>query len=152
MISASMMAVQHFFDIQANGLRVPKTSPSNFVLSVEEEWPRRLLDIPTLTSLERQNGNIYGGEREPPYSILSYTWGRWYVANGPRLPISGVTWTIPAVNESRAFSVASFHDVIRQIGKHSRFVWLDVACIDQENYPVKMDEIGRQAGIFAKAS
>ncbi|KUI56257.1 hypothetical protein VP1G_03603 [Cytospora mali] len=99
-----------------------------------------------------QDGNIYGGEREPPFSILSYTWGRWSIASGPRLPISGVTWTIPAVDERRAFTVTSFHDVIRQVGKHNRFVWLDVACIDQENYAVKMDEIGRQASIFAKAS
>lgn len=29
--------------------------------------------------------------------------------------------------------------------------WIDVMCIDQENYVVKMDEIGRQAGIFANA-
>ncbi|KUI65531.1 hypothetical protein VM1G_00131 [Cytospora mali] len=148
------MATQYFFEIKENGLRIPKalgTHP-NFGLSVKGEWPRRLLDISTLTSLERQDGNIYGDEREPPFSILSYTWGRWSIGSGPRLPVSGVTWTIPAVDERRAFTVTSFQDVIRQIGKHSRFVWLDVACIDQENYAVKMDEIGRQASIFAKAS
>lgn len=31
------------------------------------------------------------------------------------------------------------------------FGWIDVACIDQDDYAVKMDEIGRQAGIFANA-
>lgn len=145
------MAIPTFFDIKANGLRVPKIYPADW-LHVEEEWPRRLLHIPTLTSLERKDGNMYGDTCEPSFSILSYTWGRWYVGSGPRLPISGISWTIPAVDERRAFTVTDFHGVIREIGKHSHFLWLDVACIDQENYAVKMDEIGRQAGIFAKAS
>lgn len=33
----------------------------------------------------------------------------------------------------------------------NRFLWLDVACIDQKNYAAKMEEIWRQAGIFANA-
>lgn len=31
-----------------------------------------------------------------------------------------------------------------------RLVWVDIACIDQENSADKMDEIGRQAAIFRK--
>ncbi|KAK8043908.1 hypothetical protein PG994_012746 [Apiospora phragmitis] len=103
-----------------------------------------------MTSLERQEGNIYGVVTEPAYSILTYTWGRWPAPNGPHIDVSGTTWDIPAVNESM-FSVATFHQVIKKMGEINDFAWIDVVCIDQENYAVKMDEIGRQVGIFAKA-
>lgn len=38
------------------------------------------------------------------------------------------------------------------MGQIHDFAWIDVVCIDQENYDVKMDEIGKQVGIFANAS
>lgn len=114
-------------------------------------WPRRLLHVPTMTSLERQYDNRYGSVREPPYSILSYTWGRWAGnADGPRLGVKGVSWTIPAVDEEH-FTAESFERVIKQLGKDFDYVWVDIACIDQENNEVKMDEVGRQVGIFANA-
>lgn len=93
---------------------------------------------------------MYGSIREPAYSILTYTWGRWPAPNGPHIDVSGTTWDIPAVDESM-FSVASFHQVIKKMGEVNEFAWIDVVCIDQENYAVKMDEIGRQVGIFANA-
>lgn len=34
----------------------------------------------------------------------------------------------------------------------SNWAWIDIACIDQENVPVKMDEVGRQASIFKQAA
>lgn len=40
---------------------------------------------------------------------------------------------------------------MRAISPEDGFVWVDIACIDQENYAIKMDEIGRQAGIFFNA-
>lgn len=120
--------------------------------SVPGQWPRRLLHIPTMTSLERQPGNIYGDEREPAYSILTYTWGRWRRSDGPRLAVAGVTWPIPAIDEQAAFTVASFRRVIEKMGATTQFAWIDIACIDQADYAVKMDEIGRQVGIFANAA
>jgi hypothetical protein len=30
--------------------------------------------------------------------------------------------------------------------------WIDIACVDQENRDVKMDEVGRQASIFLEAA
>lgn len=113
-------------------------------------WPRRLLHIPTMTSIERQPGNIYGSVREPEYGILTYTWGRWQTSNGPSLNVSGITWDIPAVNEE-AFTLRDVQNVLNTISQDTEFVWIDVACIDQENYTVKMDEAGRQGGIFANA-
>ena len=106
-----------------------------------------------MTSVERQDGNTYGpnDEKEPAYSILTYTWGRWPAPGGPHIPVSGTTWAIPAVDEAK-FTVASFEAVINKMGQTHNFAWIDVVCIDQEDYDVKMDEIGNQVGIFANAS
>ncbi|KAI0184659.1 hypothetical protein EV127DRAFT_316831, partial [Xylaria flabelliformis] len=106
-----------------------------------------------MTSVERRDGNTYGpfDETEPGYSILTYTWGRWPAPGGPCIPVSGTTWAIPAVDEAK-FTVAGFEEVIKKMGQAFDFAWIDVVCIDQENYDVKMDEIGRQVGIFANAS
>lgn len=116
-------------------------------------WPRRLLDTSTMTSVECQGGHIYNGVQEPSYSILSYTWGRFPGVQGcPALAVKGLNWDIPIIDEALAFSVTEFAEVIRQLSRNgNRFLWLDVACIDQKNYAAKMEEIGRQAGIFANA-
>ena len=47
--------------------------------------------------------------------------------------------------------VEEFERVVRIIGQDFDFAWVDVACIDQENDEVKMDEIGNQMGIFKQA-
>lgn len=134
---------------------------------VTKLWPRRLLDTISMTSFERQDGNVYGDVSEPTYSILSYTWGRFALRKGKatqsdnqntpplaasRLPVQDITWKIPAINP-RYFHADQFARVISQIRaiSGSRFLWVDVACIDQENYGIKMEEVGRQAGIFANA-
>ncbi|KUI55249.1 hypothetical protein VP1G_02647 [Cytospora mali] len=104
-----------------------------------------------MTSVERMPGDMYRGEHRPKYNILSYTWGRWEIRDHEperRLGISGVSWTIPAV---ACFTAEEFRQVIFKMGETAPFAWVDIACIDQENYPVKMDEVGRQAGIFANA-
>ena len=114
-----------------------------------------------MTSLERQEGNIYGDFVEPDYSILSYTWGRWEVPHGnPALEVHGVPWRIPAIDDSH-FSVTQLQRAIWNISiggqsaeanhKSNVFVWIDIACIDQENERIKALEIGRQAAIFENA-
>jgi hypothetical protein len=118
--------------------------------SVTTIWPRRLLHIPSMTSLERHEGNTYGDQKEPRYSILTYTWGRWQTDQGSAIDIKGTTWKIPAVEEKH-FTVNSFHSVIEKMGEDVEHAWVDVACIDQEDNPVKMDEVGRQVGIFKQA-
>lgn len=129
----------------------------NMSSGVVRLWPLRLLDTATMTSFERQEDSTYNGIREPEYSVLSYTWGRFKVdaeSDGSRLNITGVTWAIPAIDKHRAFNAAEFEVVIKQtsIISGNRFLWVDVACIDQENIAIKMEEIGRQAGIFANAT
>ena len=104
-----------------------------------------------MTSQERQEGNTYGDKKEPRYSILTYTWGRWQTDKVPAIDIKGTTWKIPAVEEKH-FTVGNFRRVIQQMGKRTEYAWIDIACIDQENYPVKMDEVGKQVGIFKQAS
>ncbi|KAI1741806.1 heterokaryon incompatibility protein-domain-containing protein [Xylaria scruposa] len=117
-------------------------------------WPRRLLHIPTLTSYERSDNNTYNGIKEPGYTILSYTWGRFQVKDpdvGASLPIKGVSWDIPAIQESH-FTVDQFHKVLNVMRFHdTEWAWVDIACIDQENIKIKMDEVGKQVSIFRTA-
>ncbi|MCJ1390727.1 hypothetical protein MMC18_003588 [Xylographa bjoerkii] len=113
-------------------------------------WPRRLLYLPSMTSLEHQPGHVYGDIVEPEYNAISYTWGRYEASSGQRLGVNGVSWKIPAIKEEH-FTVQQFKEALETARCLSGFIWLDVACIDQENYFIKMDEIGKQAAIFRSA-
>lgn len=122
---------------------------------VERLWPRRLLDTSTMTSFERQEGNIYGSVREPKYSAISYSWGRFSIPGENNSPdfINNLTWRLPCINPSYFKS----EDLSRMLSQTTaitgdRFVWLDVACIDQSDLAVKMDETAKMPGIFANAS
>src|SRR5213078_3150604 len=103
----------------------------------EPQWPQRLFHIPTMTSHQRTEGNIYGSHKEPPYYILSYTWGRWRSKKGPALNVQGISWRVPRVQHTH-FSVDDFESVLQRMtseyGADLKIchVWLDVACIDQE--------------------
>lgn len=129
-----------------------------YIGDVERLWPRRLLDIVSMTSFERQSGNVYADVHEPKYSILSYTWGRFALpgkdtlSTAAHLPVQGVQWGIPAI-DPRYFTADQFLRAIHAIRDISgnRFLWLDIACIDQKIKKIKMEEVGRQAGIFANA-
>jgi hypothetical protein len=92
---------------------------------------------------------------EPPYNILSYTWGRFKARDGnvgSALEASGIEWDIPGIDATRAFSAEEFRDVLQRVAGENNFVWVDVACIDQrkdsEEYK---EEIGNQVGIFHRA-
>jgi hypothetical protein len=119
-------------------------------MGLEPCWPRRLLHIATMTSFVRDDGNAYGGHKEPKYNILSYTWGRFTNPTGRAIQINGVEWSIPAIDESH-FTVEEFEAVIRQVGRDVDFVWVDIACIHQEDETVKAEDVGNQAGIFRNA-
>lgn len=131
-------------------------------------WPRRLLHLPTWTSYEWEPGHIYGGHREPRYSAISYTWGRFRLDSRSKskalrriqgIPISNCPWKIPPIDPER-FTCEEFRTALRRTAgatasdtaPAAEFVWLDVACIDQrpgsENGQL---EIGRQAVIFRSA-
>ncbi|RDW62523.1 hypothetical protein BP5796_10825 [Coleophoma crateriformis] len=112
----------------------------------ETGWPLRLLHVSSMTSFERQEGNIYRGVTEPEYNCISYTWGRW-MSEDRSIVIDGVNWPIPGVKQD-CFSVQNFQQAIHRASQGVAFIWLDVACIDQKHRAVKMAEIGRQAAIF----
>lgn len=68
-------------------------------------WPRRLLHIPTMCSLERQEGTIYGVDNpfsEPPYAMLNYTWARYVdISQAAALTgaaIGGIGWKTPSID------------------------------------------------------
>lgn len=50
-------------------------------------WPRRLLHVPSMTSVEREGEDMYMGVEKPQYNIISYTWGRFEVSEGPSLQV-----------------------------------------------------------------
>lgn len=114
-------------------------------------WPQRLLHIPTMTSFERVGVCTYNGVSSPAYDIISYTWGRFEANPGsPALPVRNIGWSIPPVKQD-CFSVDAFQNVINYIGLKTDWLWIDVACIDQENYEAKMNEVRRQFAIFHRA-
>jgi hypothetical protein len=113
-------------------------------------WPRRLVHVPTRTSRERLEGNFYGHDKEPKYGIITYTWGRYPGSREPHIDIKNVPWEIPTVSSDH-FTADQFEQIIKRVGEKVNYVWVDIACIDQENEAAKMDEIRNQIAIFAKA-
>ncbi|KAF2122734.1 hypothetical protein BDV96DRAFT_639303 [Lophiotrema nucula] len=134
------------------------------------EWPRRLLYVPSMTSYEWQTGNRYGRYSNPRYNAISYTWGRFALDAEEQpavrgLKINGITWKLPRINPETHFTVEEFERVIRAAVKHHmthgrwaarhrdlKFIWLDIACIDQTFPRWATLEIGRQAAIFGRAN
>lgn len=114
--------------------------------------PRRLLHAPTMTSVTWDEAVTQCAGSTPVYNVLSYTWGRFTARETePALTIHNVLWKIPAIQPAH-FTVSEFERVLQSVAHASSgYVWLDVACIDQDNLPLKMDEIGRQADIFRGA-
>ena len=113
--------------------------------------PRRLLHVPSMTSLERTSEGFYGDLHEPTDNAVSYTWGRFATKYGSALKLNGVTWSVPSIKPTH-FSAESFHQILKRAAGTNGLVWVDIACIDQENIDIKMDEIGKQADIFSQAS
>lgn len=104
---------------------------SIYTWGVPRAWPLRLLHIPSMTSREWKPGNVYGTDTEPNYSILSYTWGRFEVADGPELAIKGIDWQVPSIDESH-FTVADLSRLLEHVALKSEYIWIDIACIDQK--------------------
>ncbi|KAI0454252.1 hypothetical protein F5B21DRAFT_476441 [Xylaria acuta] len=116
------------------------------------QWPRRLLHVPEMRSYERQNGNMYRQTKEPPYNILTYTWGRWQVdaERAKPLVVKGISWKVPSI-DPEIFTAEQFHQVLAKASSNEGWIWVDIACIDQEDPAIKAEEIGRQAAIFLTA-
>ena len=104
-----------------------------------------------MTSLELTSEGCYGNLHQPNYNAVSYTWGRFASTHGSALKVNGVTWSIPRIKHNH-FSAESFRQILERAAGTNGLVWVDIACIDQENTDIKMDEIGKQADIFSRAS
>jgi hypothetical protein len=113
-------------------------------------WPERLLHIPTMSSVERYGAYMYGEHSEPHYVVLSYTWGRYKAPSGSSISISGLQWEVPAIDPEH-FSVQELQNLIAQVGTVCDWLWIDIACINQQDEVAKAREVGRQAGIFSNA-
>lgn len=100
---------------------------------------------------DEQNTYWYGDFKQPRYNILTYTWGRWEVPHAPTIRVEGLTWKIPSVSPDH-FTVEQFERVIERVCQTADFVWIDVACIDQEQADVKAYQIDQQIGIFNGAN
>lgn len=153
--------------------RYPESHPQQLLSSPDDRfnlenpsttvWPVRLLHAGTMTAYTctTQEGDACyrspGGETitEPPYNIISYTWGRFQVrdeSSASSLQVNGIEWRVPLVDSNRAFSVDEFKDLLQRVAGGSDFVWVDVACIDQrKGSDENKVEIGRQLGIFHRA-
>lgn len=131
-----------------------------------EDWPQRLLHVPTWTSLEWQPGNFYGQWREPQFNALSYTWARYQKSRKQkrgqkrmRLKIEGLQWKFAYISPSH-FRPESLKNAIihaKHISSEAQgtdevqFLWIDQACMDQRPGTTQDIEICRQAAIFKKA-
>lgn len=105
-----------------------------------------------MKSCERQDPSEYNGVHNPDYWVLSYTWGRFQAeAGSTAVKIHNLQWDVPPIKPEH-FSVNELEAVMAWIGKHTEFLWIDIACIDQLDRPRQMYEIGRQAAIFNRAT
>jgi hypothetical protein len=136
---------------------------------IEDYWPRRLLRVSEWTSYKRREATdresvLYGRAKNPEYNILSYTWGRFQAKpseNGSSIDVAGISWTIPRIHydpDQGGFNREAFERVLEVVARGVDFIWLDIACVPQgsdiQNTDLEAeadDEIGRQAGIFARA-
>ena len=119
--------------------------------SVLSERPLRLLHVRTMTSVEP---GIEATD-PPEYNILSFTWGRWKSDAERPIQVEGTNWKAPAVRPEH-FSPEDFQRVLRAVSQDVDYVWVDIACINQgrkdEDIAERMDQIGKQMGIFSGAT
>jgi hypothetical protein len=138
-------------------------SPTRLQDVNEKVWPQRLLRIKDWTSYQvrRTGDDVYYAEtdKNPEYAILSYTWGRYRADGGfgsaslpaaEAIDILGTSWSIPKIAPVRGFGRDVFKAVIKAAAQSLDYIWLDVACIDQQTDTDK--QIGQQVSIFHRAS
>ena len=163
--SIPLSRYDHNFALDTDGSQSPSSDDQTSEDKSFGKWPRRLLHVPSMTSQKWKPGCKYGDYVEPKYNAISYTWGRYDLAipslgkikkyrHTKAIEIKGIDWPIPRISPEH-FSLDQFQHLIWQAcepvdGEKGRtdFLWLDVACIDQNNGPQKLAEIGRQAAIF----
>lgn len=130
----------------------------------DAEWPRRILDVETLTLYEWQPANTYGGYATPTYNAISYTCGSFQLeapesTEVEAVPLQGTSW---GAHLRRIRPECLGPDDLRHTLKvaaqpwegysKAEFVWFDVARIGQTpGYGDNEIEVNRQAKIFKGA-
>lgn len=85
----------------------------------------------------------------PPYTVISYTWGRWKLDDTPGTSLPGIDWPVP---DTGLFTRAELDSAVGKIGRETH-VWLDVFCIPQDDKNPEMEEeIQKQGEIFTNAA
>lgn len=139
-------------------------------------WPDRLLHVPTMTSFKGElldGQHFFGKTPNPRYNVLSYTWGfyRDDEGNSPTISVHGLPWKVPPIKPEH-FTPHQFHNAIKNaargvVKKPCEWLWVDIACIPQEDRTKSKDEdksrlkdelrllsaqeVGRQVAIFKRA-
>lgn len=122
--------------------------------SLQGVWPERLLHVESMVSYKRQqrlDGVFYNGVRKPAFSIVSYKWGLRVKIGGSTLQIKNINWDPPSIDPSY-FTVADQTRLLKKLGDHFEFVWLDVACITQLLMEDTLREIIIEPQYFSQAS
>lgn len=103
--------------------------------------PRYLWDTEQMRTVEFDSISGHAG-----YICISHTWGRWR-KDSDGIEISGVRWPVP---ENTIFEVHELPLRLKHLASRhrSRYIWIDLFCIPQDNSEEARDEISRQASIF----
>ena len=83
---------------------------------------------------------------EDGYVAVSYTWGRW---RSGKVTQPGTRWQVP-ITAGCDFNISTLKSLLQE-SEISRYFWIDVLCIDQDNPAEVREEVAKQGAIFGSA-
>lgn len=107
----------------------------------DERPPKWLWDSQEYCTVEATADRLMEG-----YIAVSYTWDRWLHGT---TRVAGTDWAVPVLKECR-LNLKTLRDLLHRM-PGSRYFWIDVLCINQEDVEEKREEIAKQGAIFAQA-
>lgn len=84
------------------------------------------------------------------YCALSYTWGRWRIREAEVLE-SGTPWRLPTLDTRLCSLDRTQLKALLKSFRPSRYFWVDILCINQDDPTEKRIEIAKQGSIFGNA-
>lgn len=134
---------------------IPPVPDVNVYDPTDSIWPDRLLHVPTMTSHKgeyRDGQRFFGKTPNPRYNIISYTWGSYRddEENSPTINVHGLPWKVPSIKPSH-FTADQFHNAIKHaahgvLKQPCDWLWVDIACIPQEDRAIAKHKDHRQDG------
>lgn len=147
-IAAGDGALVHRWEIDSRSVddlpgfpsKLPHAGRYQPIGQVSNERPKWLWDA-------RKSETVLASQHEidEGYVAVSYTWGRWQDGTSRQL---GTLWEIPTTNCD--FDLAELKHVLSRI-RQTRYFWVDVLCINQEDEDELRQEIAKQGAIFGAA-